>query len=83
MTRDEAMNKLVQSDGARSPDEAFLNAVVALGLLKLDEPLSPVQRAAQIMADYQRTNHDAGIFEDNFAEVVSLWKTAGLKIVEA
>ena len=70
MTRDEAITKAVP---------ALVDALVALGLLKLDEPKTVEQRLDEAV----RARHDMGAIYLTSANVMATVKSAGLKIVEA
>jgi hypothetical protein len=79
MTRDEA-TRLVRDAGPiggvyKSYDEALVDSLAALGILKLDEPLSKDQRVARVLGEFRNSG-------DGLNGFMNRLEAAGLRIVE-
>ena len=74
MTRDEAVDKVVEPDAGYDFQFALIDSLVALGILKLDEPKSPVARLCEALG---------GDADGNGGSILSAGlRKANLKIVE-
>lgn len=77
MTRDEALDVVRKALNTSNPSTGIVNALVGLGLLKLEEPPSARERAAEALA----LTED---FHLKTAErLITTIEAAGFKIVEA
>ena len=76
MTRDEAVNKLDEGRVVQYPGD-FVDGLVALGLLKLDEPKDADTVFIDVVAEWRASTSAASIFE-----LMAMLDTSGLKVVE-
>jgi hypothetical protein len=77
MTRDEAIAKVkIVYDPSKltNPPAFIVDALASLGILKLDEPMSPEEKLALVLG---ATN-----IRDSLGTVMRAIESAGLKIVE-
>lgn len=81
MTRDEAIKKATEGFGPQgiysNPPKAFVEMAIALGLLQIDEPIGPNERAVDAMF----AEASNGMLTPRHA--LAAIRAAGLRIVES
>lgn len=76
MTRDEAIKGVIEPDAGYDHQHAFVDSLVALGILKLDEPKSAESRFREA---FSHLSKPAQCSADNVWEIIH---NSGLQIVE-